>query len=55
MKILVMSQYFYPENFRVNDLCRELADRGHSVTVLTGYPQYRCRGKFMTDMVLGSL
>lgn len=40
MKILVISQYFYPENFRVNDLCRELADRGHSVTVLTGYPQY---------------
>ncbi len=40
MKILVVSQYFYPENFRVNTLCRELADRGHDVTVLTGYPQY---------------
>ncbi len=40
MKILVISQYFYPESFRVNDLCRELVDRGHSVTVLTGYPQY---------------
>ncbi len=40
MKILVVSQYFYPENFRVNTLCRELADRGHDVTVLTAYPQY---------------
>lgn len=40
MKILVVSQYFYPENFRVNTLCRELADRGHQVTVLTAYPQY---------------
>lgn len=40
MNILVMSQYFYPENFRVNDLCVELVRRGHSVTVLTGYPQY---------------
>lgn len=40
MKILVFSQYFYPENFRINALCRELADRGHDVTVLTGYPQY---------------
>lgn len=40
MNILVMSQYFYPENFRVNDLCVELVNRGHSVTVLTGYPQY---------------
>lgn len=40
MKILVISQYFYPENFRVNTLCRELADRGHDVTVMTAYPQY---------------
>lgn len=40
MKILVVSQYFYPENFRVNTLCRELVQRGHDVTVMTGYPQY---------------
>ena len=29
MKILVFSQYFYPENFRINTLCRELVQRGH--------------------------
>ena len=40
MKILVFSQYFYPENFRINTLCRELVSRGHEVTVVTGYPQY---------------
>lgn len=40
MKILVFSQYFYPENFRINILCRELVRRGHEVTVVTGYPQY---------------
>lgn len=40
MKILVISQYFYPETFRINTLCRELVDRGHDVTVLTAYPQY---------------
>jgi len=40
MKILVVSQYFYPENFRINDLCVELVRRGHEVTVLTAYPQY---------------
>ena len=40
MKILVVSQYFYPETFRVNALCEELVRRGHDVTVLTGYPQY---------------
>ena len=40
MKILIISQYFYPETFRVNTLCAELVKRGHQVTVLTGYPQY---------------
>lgn len=40
MKILVISQYFYPENFRVNTLCRELVQRGHEVSVMTAYPQY---------------
>lgn len=40
MKILVVTQYFYPENFRINDLCKELAIQGHAVTVLTGLPNY---------------
>ena len=40
MKILIITQYFYPETFRVNTLCTELVKRGHEVTVLTGYPQY---------------
>lgn len=40
MRILVVSQYFWPENFRVNDLVAELGTRGHQVTVLTGYPNY---------------
>ena len=40
MKILVVSQYFWPENFRINDLCVELQERGHQVTVLTGAPNY---------------
>ena len=40
MKILVVSQYFYPENFRINDLCHGLKDLGHEVEVLTGKPNY---------------
>ena len=40
MKILIVSQYFWPENFRINDLTQELIQRGHSVTVLTGIPNY---------------
>lgn len=40
MRILVVSQYFWPENFRVNDLCQGLRDLGNQVTVLTGKPNY---------------
>jgi len=40
LKILVVSQYFYPENFRINDLCHGLKDLGHEVEVLTGKPNY---------------
>ncbi|MDD0838928.1 glycosyltransferase family 4 protein [Curvibacter sp. HBC61] len=40
MHILVVSQYFWPENFRVNDLVKEWGARGHVVTVLTGLPNY---------------
>lgn len=40
MRILVVSQYFWPENFRINDLVAEWIARGHEVTVLTGRPNY---------------
>ena len=40
MKILVVCQYFYPESFQINDICRELVKSGNEVTVLTGLPNY---------------
>lgn len=40
MRLLVVCQYFYPEQFRVNDICFELVKEGHEVTVLTGLPNY---------------
>ncbi len=40
MKILVICQYYYPEPFRLNDICEELVKHGHEVTVLTGVPNY---------------
>lgn len=40
MKILVISQYFWPEDFRINDICKGLKEEGHEVTVLTGLPNY---------------
>lgn len=43
--ILVISQYFYPEQFRINDICKEWVKRGYQVTVITGIPNYPI-GKF---------
>ncbi len=40
MRVLVVSQYFWPEVFRVNEVVSELTARGHEVTVLTGRPNY---------------
>lgn len=40
MKILVICQYYYPEPFRISDICEELVRRGHEVTVITGIPNY---------------
>ncbi|MBE5801190.1 MAG: glycosyltransferase family 4 protein [Clostridiales bacterium] len=40
MKILVINQHYWPENFRVTEICEALAARGHDVTALVGLPNY---------------
>jgi glycosyltransferase involved in cell wall biosynthesis len=40
VKLLILSQYFWPENFRINDVVEGLAARGHAVTVYTALPNY---------------
>jgi glycosyltransferase involved in cell wall biosynthesis len=40
MRILLVSQYFWPEFFIINDLVRTLTAQGHVVKVLTGKPNY---------------
>lgn len=40
MKTLVVTQYFWPEEFRINDICEGLIERGNEVEVLTGLPNY---------------
>lgn len=45
MKILIVTQYFFPENFKCNDMAFELHKRGHDVTVMTAIPNYP-KGKF---------
>jgi len=52
MKILVVCQYYYPEPFRISDICESLVLRGHQVTVLTGLPNYP-EGQVLEDYKLG--
>jgi exopolysaccharide biosynthesis WecB/TagA/CpsF family protein len=40
VRVLIVSQYFWPENFRINDVVEHFKSRGHEVEILTGYPNY---------------
>ena len=40
MKILIVSQYFWPESFLINDLAIKIKEMGHEVSVFTGKPNY---------------
>jgi glycosyltransferase involved in cell wall biosynthesis len=40
MHVLIVTQYFWPENFLINDVALGLKGKGHVVTVLTGQPNY---------------
>ncbi|MFC5871301.1 Glycosyltransferase involved in cell wall bisynthesis [Chryseobacterium arachidis] len=43
--VLIVTQNFYPENFKSNDVAFELKKKGYDVTVLTGIPNYP-QGKY---------
>ncbi len=45
MRILVVSQYYFPEQMRIIDICETLVSKGHQVSVVTGIPNYP-QGKF---------
>lgn len=40
MRVLILSQYFWPETFRINEVATALRDAGCEVTILTGQPNY---------------
>jgi glycosyltransferase involved in cell wall biosynthesis len=45
MKVLIVTQYYWPERFKINDIAQGLCEKGHEVTVLTSIPNYPV-GKF---------
>jgi glycosyltransferase involved in cell wall biosynthesis len=40
MRLLIVTEHFWPEDFRITDLAVGLHERGHDVEVLTGMPSY---------------
>ncbi len=40
MNILIVSQYFWPENFRINEISKYLSKKGYKVDIYTTYPNY---------------
>jgi glycosyltransferase involved in cell wall biosynthesis len=40
MNILILSQHFWPESFRINEIAQELSEQGNQVSVLSGKPNY---------------
>lgn len=40
MRVLILSQYFWPENFRINEVAESLREAGCHVSILTGQPNY---------------
>jgi glycosyltransferase involved in cell wall biosynthesis len=40
MRVLVLSQYYWPESFRITEVVQALRDEGCEVLVLTGQPNY---------------
>lgn len=40
LRVLILSQYYWPEAFRITELASALRDAGASVTILTGQPNY---------------
>lgn len=55
MKLLAMSQYFWPESFSINEVVRSLKARGVDVTFLTGKPNYPDGAVFDGYSAWGSL
>jgi len=40
VRVLIVTEHYWPEQFRITDLAEGLRQRGHDVDVLTGMPSY---------------
>ena len=54
MKILIVSQRYWPEPFRITDIAESLVSSGHQVTVLTGLPNVHNNGCVLGEYTHGN-
>ena len=40
MRILIVTQYYNPENFIINDIVQNLKNDGYNIEILTAIPNY---------------
>ena len=52
-KILIITPYFYPEDFPINNFVKELSTKNYDITVLTGFPNYRKFGFYKNYSLFG--
>ena len=45
-KILIISQYFWPNNFRINDILSNLSDKKYEITIICANTNYIKKNKF---------
>lgn len=55
MNLIIVSQYFWPENFRINEIVQSLVSRGVGIDVLTGKPNYPDGKVFKGYRAIGSM
>lgn len=51
MKVIIFTNVFWPEQFLINNLAKQLTSKGHSVTAYTGLPHYPV-GRFFSGYSL---
>ena len=52
-KILIITPYFYPEDFPINNFVKELSLETYDIKIITGMPNYRNFGFYKSYSFLG--
>ena len=54
-KLIIFSKHFYPDNFKINIIAKELAKKGYDINVITSNPQYNNKNFSFINIFLNYL